>query len=133
MVTRAERTSALRTAIEKFYYNNSENEHVAGLLEQLPYANEEKLTIAFIETFPDLGCLYTVHKEATEKEIAIKGFWVRTTMPSVARAFIIQQYRRHLASYRIQQHWHRIRADPRHPVCRKKLELDYDREFGPEE
>jgi hypothetical protein len=44
--------------------------------------------------------------------------------------FQLQQYRRHLASYRIQQHWHRIRCDPRHPVGRKKLELDYNREFG---
>ncbi len=44
--------------------------------------------------------------------------------------YIIQQYRRHLASYRIQQHWHRIRSDPYHPVGRKKLELDYNREFG---
>jgi hypothetical protein len=42
----------------------------------------------------------------------------------------LQQYRRHLACYRIQQHWHRIRCDPRHPVGRKKLELDYNREFG---
>ena len=41
----------------------------------------------------------------------------------------LQQYRRHLASYRIQQHWHRIRSDPYHPVGQKKLELDYNREF----
>ena len=44
--------------------------------------------------------------------------------------FQLQQYRRHLASYRIQQHWHRIRSDPYHPVGRKKLELEYNREFG---
>ena len=44
--------------------------------------------------------------------------------------YIIQQYRRHLACYRIQQHWHRIRSDPRHQVGRKKLELEYEREFG---
>ena len=44
--------------------------------------------------------------------------------------FQLQQYRRHLASYRIQQHWHRIRSDPYHPVGRKKLEREYEREFG---
>ena len=44
--------------------------------------------------------------------------------------FQLQQYRRHLASYRIQQHWHRIRSNPYHPVGQKKLELDYNREFG---
>jgi len=43
--------------------------------------------------------------------------------------YLLLQYRRHLASYRIQQHWHRIRADPRHPVCQRRLELDYNREF----
>ena len=43
--------------------------------------------------------------------------------------FQIQQYRRHLSCYRIQQHWHRIRSDPRHPVGQRRLELDYNREF----
>jgi len=42
----------------------------------------------------------------------------------------LQLYRRHLACYRIQQHWHRIRSDPYHPVGRKKLEREYEREFG---
>ena len=39
--------------------------------------------------------------------------------------FIIANYRQHLSAYRIQQHWHRIRCDPRHPVGQKKLEADY--------
>ena len=43
--------------------------------------------------------------------------------------FQFQQYRRHLACYRIQQHWHRIRSNPYHPVGQRKLELDYNREF----
>ena len=38
--------------------------------------------------------------------------------------FELQQYRRHLASYRIQQHWHRIRSDPRHPVGQRRLERE---------
>jgi hypothetical protein len=44
--------------------------------------------------------------------------------------FQLQQYRRHLASYRIQQHWHRIRLDPRHPVGQRRLDREYDRDFG---
>ena len=44
--------------------------------------------------------------------------------------FQLQQYRRHLACYRIQQHWHRIRSDPRHPVGQRRLEREYEREFG---
>ena len=44
--------------------------------------------------------------------------------------FFADNYRRHLASYRIQQHWHRIRSDPRHPVGRKRLEREYERLFG---
>ena len=128
MVSRAERTRALRTAIENFYYNAKENKHIRVLLEKLPYADEEKLTMAFIATFPDK--YFKIYDEATEKELTIKGFWERTTMPSVARAFIIQQYRRHLASYRIQQHWHRIRSDPRHPVGQRRLGREYDQLFG---
>ncbi len=44
--------------------------------------------------------------------------------------FHIQHYRRHLAAFRIQQHWHRIREDPRHPVGRRRLEREYDLTIG---
>ncbi len=40
--------------------------------------------------------------------------------------YIIQEYRKHLAAYRIQQHWHRINSDPKHPVCQRRLERDYE-------
>ncbi len=43
---------------------------------------------------------------------------------------LIQHYRRHLAAFRIQQHWHRIRLDPRHPVGQRRLEREYDDLFG---
>ena len=121
MVTRAERTMDLRERIGAFYLKTENDGHTYGLLMGLPYADEEKLTMEFITTFPD----YDV---ATEK-VFLKGFWERTTMPSVARAFIIHQYRRHLASYRIQQHWHRIRSDPRHPVGQRRLEREAE-SFG---
>jgi hypothetical protein len=49
---------------------------------------------------------------------------------SFEKEFQLQQYRMHLASYRIQQHWHRIRLDPRHPVGKRRLEREYDRVFG---
>lgn len=44
--------------------------------------------------------------------------------------YIVNKYRRHLAAYRIQQHWHRICTDPRHPFCQKRLERDYDSIFN---
>jgi hypothetical protein len=40
--------------------------------------------------------------------------------------FINTQYKRHLAAYRIQQHWHLVRSDPNYALCRKKLERDFD-------
>lgn len=43
--------------------------------------------------------------------------------------FLISRAREHLAAYRIQQHWHRIRADPRHPIGIKRLETDYIKLF----
>ena len=46
--------------------------------------------------------------------------------------FITQKYRRMLAAYRIQQWWHRIRMDPRHPVGIRRLEREYTELFGPD-
>ena len=46
--------------------------------------------------------------------------------------FITQKYREYLAAYRIQQWWHRIRMDPRHPVGIRRLEREYTELFGQE-
>lgn len=44
--------------------------------------------------------------------------------------FIIKEYRRHLAAYKIQQHWFRIKYDPKHPVCQRRLEREYKETFS---
>jgi hypothetical protein len=41
-------------------------------------------------------------------------------------AFIEREYKKHLAAYRIQQHWHLVRTDPNYALCRKKLERDFE-------
>ncbi len=46
--------------------------------------------------------------------------------------FIVQKYRQYLAAYKIQQWWHRLRLDPRHPVGQRRLEQEYTALFGPE-
>jgi hypothetical protein len=46
--------------------------------------------------------------------------------------FTEKEYRRYLAAYRIQQWWLRLRLDPRHPVCKKRLEREYAELFTPE-
>jgi hypothetical protein len=51
---------------------------------------------------------------------------------SEKHAHIISEYRRMLAVYRIQQWWHRIRMDPRHPVGIRRLEREYTELFGQE-
>lgn len=38
----------------------------------------------------------------------------------------ILQYRRHLAAYRIQQHWNLVRTNPEYNLCKKKLMNDYE-------
>ncbi len=43
--------------------------------------------------------------------------------------FTDQKYREYMAAYRIQQWWHRIRLDPRHPVGIRRLEREYDQLF----
>ncbi len=49
------------------------------------------------------------------------------TKPLLAdkEAFIEREYTRHLAAYRIQQYWIRVRTDPNYAICRKKLERDF--------
>ena len=44
--------------------------------------------------------------------------------------FIAREYRKYLAAYRIQQWWHRLRLDPRHPVGRRRLDREYTELFG---
>lgn len=46
--------------------------------------------------------------------------------------FTIRVYYRYLAAYRIQQWWHKLRLDPRHPVCQRRLEREYAELFGPD-
>lgn len=40
--------------------------------------------------------------------------------------FINMQYKRHLAAYRVQQHWNLVRTDPNYAICRKKLTMDFE-------
>ena len=51
----------------------------------------------------------------------------------VCRNLRIGQFSRHLAAYRIQQWWHRIRLDPYHPVGKRRLEREYTELFGVDE
>jgi hypothetical protein len=44
--------------------------------------------------------------------------------------FIEQRYREYLATYRIQQHYNLVKTAPVYEMCRKRIALDYDREFG---
>ena len=74
------------------------------------------ITLAFINANPDKPWHW---------------YWIsRNPFNQAKQDYIIQEYRRHLASYRIQQHWHRIRSDPRHPVGMKRLEREYAELFG---
>ena len=45
---------------------------------------------------------------------------------------VTEACRKYLAAYRIQQWWHRIRLDPRHPVGIRRLEREYTELFGPD-
>ncbi len=45
-------------------------------------------------------------------------------------AFYLAEYRKHLAAFRIQQWWYRIRLDPRHPVGIRRIEWEYDALFN---
>ncbi len=46
------------------------------------------------------------------------------------RNFIERRYREYLAAYRIQQYYNLVMTAPVYEMCRKRIALDYDREFG---
>jgi hypothetical protein len=51
--------------------------------------------------------------------------WITQNIFTLSKqVFIHTEYRRYLASYRIQQWWLRLRLDPRHPVGQKRLERE---------
>ncbi len=45
------------------------------------------------------------------------------------KSFKERKCREHMAAYRIQQWWLRVTSDPRNPVCIRRLERDFVREF----
>ncbi len=60
--------------------------------------------------------------------------WDRMSFNPFTKAkqdFITNEYRRYLAAYRIQQWWHQIQSDPRHPLGIRRLEREYAKLFGP--
>ena len=118
MLSRKERVKLVRDRVSKEWTDKwgfFMMEH-KGELNWYYMSSNPNLTIEFINENPDKqwDWCWISHNPFTRDK----------------QEFQLQQYRRHLACYRIQQHWHRIRSDPRHPVGRKKLELDYNREFG---
>lgn len=46
------------------------------------------------------------------------------------RDFIERRYREYLSAYRIQQHYNLVATTPVYEMCRKRIALDYEREFG---
>ena len=76
-------------------------------------SNKSYLTIEFVENNidePDWDWEDLSREEFIEEE----------------QAFYLAEYRKHLAAFRIQQWWYRIRLDPRHPVGIRRLEREYD-------
>lgn len=97
-----------------------------GLTPEIILANPElswdiqKLTISFdfIKTNRDF-----IANRCDLQRVCLNHFAKEELDYKISRA------REYLAAYRIQQHWYRIRADPRHPVGRRRLELEYARDF----
>lgn len=54
----------------------------------------------------------------------------RNTFDGERRDFIERQYREYLAAYRIQQYYNLVKTAPVYEMCRKRIDLDYEREFN---
>lgn len=52
------------------------------------------------------------------------------TFEGERRDFFVRKYREYLATYRIQQYYNLVASAPVYSTCRKRIALDYDREFG---
>lgn len=75
------------------------------------------LTMAFVDEYFDLentNWYYISHHEFTVDK----------------QDYRLAKYREYLAAYRIQQWWHKLRLDPRHPVGIRRLEREYDSLFA---
>ena len=51
------------------------------------------------------------------------------TFEGERRDFFVQRFREYLAVYRIQQHYNLVSTAPEYSICRKRVALDYEREF----
>ena len=80
-------------------------------------SNKESLTIEFVES--------NIDKPWDWEALAENEF------TQSKQAFYLAEYKRHLMAFRIQQWWHKLREDPRHPVGIRRLEREYDALFGP--
>jgi hypothetical protein len=87
--------------------------------------NKDMFSVEYRCVFNNPGI--TMQEFTDNKEFFINNRQLFTNKFSKdAIKFKIQHYRRHMAAFRIQQHWHRIRLDPRHPVGLRRLEWEYD-------
>lgn len=102
--------------------------------------NNINITLADVIQHPEIPWSYSL---LSEKEYLTIEFiesnldkpWDWETLSShdfniSKQTFYLAEYRRHLAAYRIQQWWHHIREDPRHPVGIRRLEREYDALFN---
>ena len=118
MVTRVERTSKYRHEVVKAWYDK----HWSFIMENL----DKPWNWYWISYNPNLTM--DIIKEYHDRP----WDWYAISYNKFARSkqeFISKRYREYLAAYRIQQWWHRLRLDPRHPVGMRMLEREYTELF----
>ncbi len=108
----------LRTLYPDFtlHYENPSNTF-ANVLDKLA---EDNLRLANLEPFEYDDEYISSVAEIFYRFIKYNRFDLEYT------SFIKKEYQQHLAAFRIQQWWHRLRLDPRHPVGRRRIEREYD-------
>lgn len=103
------------------------------------FTKNQHITMKFVDDHPEFPWVYenlTMNENCT---LEVFNRYKHTIPPphliyklinkpllSDKEAFIEPEYKRHLAAYRIQQHWNLVRTDPNYALCRKKLNKEYD-------
>ncbi len=72
----------------------------------------------------------TLGVQTYNPEFIIKDIILNGNLGTYWKDYFVAEYRRHLAAFRIQQWWHKLRLDPRHPVGIRRLEREYLELFG---
>ena len=117
---------------------HNHSDHIASLPFHLyNTTNNNNITIEIIEQYPDkrwnwdsISCNPNITMEFINKYPDKPWDWYNISYNKFTKdknEFILHEYKKHLASFKIQQWYHYIRMNPEYKFCRKRVNDFYDK------